>query len=38
VTWTGDTLSVKLTFDLMGKMFKKPIESEIENQIDSMVA
>jgi len=38
VTWTDDTLSVKLTFDLMGKIFKKPIESEIENQIDSMVA
>lgn len=38
VVWTDDTLSVKLTFDLVGKMFKKPIESEIETQIESIVA
>lgn len=38
VVWTDDTLQVKLTFDLMGKMFKKPIQSEIETKIESMVA
>ena len=38
VAWTNDTLQVKLTFDLMGKVFKKPIQSEIETKIDSMVA
>ena len=38
VSWTNETLSVELTFDLMGKMFKKPIQSEIESKIKSMVA
>ncbi len=38
VVWTNDTLQVKLTFDLMGKLFKKPIQSEIETKIESMVA
>ncbi|MGB5987567.1 MAG: polyhydroxyalkanoic acid system family protein [Desulfobacterales bacterium] len=38
VAWTSDTLSVNLTFDLMGKVFKKPIQSEIESQIDAMIA
>lgn len=38
VVWTDDTLQVKLTFDLMGKVFKKPIQSEIETKIESMVA
>jgi len=38
VAWTRHTLSVKLTFDMMGKMIKNLIKSEIESKIDSMVA
>ena len=37
VAWTSDALSIKLTFDLMGKMFKSPIKSEIEKRIESIV-
>ena len=38
VAWTSDALSIKLTFDLMGKIFKNPIKSEIETRIESIVA
>lgn len=38
VSWTEDTLTIELTFDLMGKMFKKPIQKEIEKKMNEMVA
>ena len=38
VTWTSDTLTVELTLDFMGKMFKNKIEKEIEARMDAMVA
>jgi putative polyhydroxyalkanoate system protein len=37
VTWTSDSLAIELTLGLMGKMFKRQIQKEIEKHIDAIV-
>ena len=37
VSWTANTLSIELTFGLMGKMFKEPIRKEIEKKMNEIV-
>ncbi len=38
VKWTSNTLTIELTLDLIGKMFKNQIEKEVEKQIEAIVA